>query len=246
MENDANAAALAEVWFGQLQGQTNLMYLKTEAGVGAGIVLDHQPVNGPRGMAGEIGHIPLIKDGHRCRCGQHGCLETYVNVQDVLERYARLSGRRLEKETFFRLALEGEAVASRLVDEAAEALTLALSHAGLLLDLDLIFIGGVWGAFSPAFVERIQEGVQAVIDRTGLEKVIQVRGATLADDADLMGAAGLVIDHWLNPYASDTPELIPESRRKEGVRLPIATEYGSRSGTTTQGDSKEGGSPSGA
>ncbi|HEY8531979.1 MAG TPA: ROK family protein, partial [Limnochorda sp.] len=134
VENDANAAALSEVWFGRQPVPANLLFLKTEAGVGAGIVLDQQPINGPRGMAGEIGHIPLFQNGHRCRCGQTGCLESYVNVRDVLARYARLAGRPVDQETFFRLALQGEAVASRLVDEAREALTAALSHAALLLD----------------------------------------------------------------------------------------------------------------
>lgn len=241
VENDANAAALAEVWFGRRQ-ERNLMYLKTEAGVGAGIVLEQQPVNGPRGMTGEIGHIPLIQDGHLCRCGQHGCLETYVNVQDVLERYARLAGRALDKEGFFRLALRGDRVASRLVDEAAEALTMAVSFAGALLDVDVVFIGGVWGEFSPAFVERIQQGFQAVVDRTGLEKQVRVRGASLGADTDLMGAAGLVIDDWLNPYSSDTAEIVPNARRKEGMLLPIASKYRSRT-AAKEPDSNEGGNP---
>lgn len=211
VENDANAAALSEVWFGQRHPPANLIFLKTEAGVGAGIVLEHQLFNGPRGMAGEIGHIPLIPDGHPCRCGQRGCLETYVNVRDVLKRYTELTGREADQETFFRRAAKGEPAARALVEEARQALTLTSAHVALLLDVEAIFIGGVWGAFSPAFVQEVEAGVQRVIDQTGLEKSVRVHGASLGADADLMGATGLVIDSWLTPHAPDRSELVRES-----------------------------------
>ncbi|BAS26267.1 ROK family transcriptional regulator [Limnochorda pilosa] len=202
VENDANAAALAELQFGRYSETTSFMYLKTETSVGAGIVLQGELLNGPGGMAGEIAHVPVIRGGHPCPCGQRGCLQTYLNVPDVLARYRSLTGEAVERETFFERALGGDPTARRLVDEAAEALAVASSFAGALLDVNLVVVGGVWGTFSPSFLQRVEERFQAVGDRTGLNKKVAVRGSSLGDDSDLMGAIGLVSDRWLNPYGS--------------------------------------------
>jgi glucokinase len=78
LENDANAAALAEWRFGAGRGAHNLVYLTMSTGVGAGLILEGRVYRGHRGHAGEVGHIPVEWGGKRCACGQQGCLEAYV------------------------------------------------------------------------------------------------------------------------------------------------------------------------
>jgi len=78
IDNDANAAALAEWRFGAGQGVRHLVYLTMSTGVGAGLVLDGKLFRGWRGNAGEFGHVTVEPDGTRCSCGLNGCLEAYV------------------------------------------------------------------------------------------------------------------------------------------------------------------------
>jgi glucokinase len=78
LENDANAAALAEWRFGAGRGVSRLVYLTMSTGVGAGLVLDGRLYRGRRDHAGELGHTPIEWDGALCACGQRGCLEAYV------------------------------------------------------------------------------------------------------------------------------------------------------------------------
>ena len=91
LENDANAAALAEWRFGAGQGARDLVYLTMSTGVGAGLVLDGRLYRGARGNAGEVGHVPVEWDGERCGCGRRGCLEAYVGGRRWSERLARVT-----------------------------------------------------------------------------------------------------------------------------------------------------------
>lgn len=198
VENDANAGALAELWFGQAS-QGNVMYVKTDNGVGAGIILEEQLLTGPRGMVGEIGHIPIVANGHPCRCGQRGCLETYVYLPEVLRRYAVETGREADEATFFDSAKKGEAAAVTLLREAEHALTVAFAATTALLDLDAIIVEGAWCRYDDQFLHRIETDVKATIERTGLDKPMAVRPSGLGEDSDLLGAVGLVSDRLFNP-----------------------------------------------
>lgn len=194
VENDANAAAMAEMWFGAARGVENFMYVKTGSGVGAALVYRGRLVRGGSNMAGEIGHIPLVKNGRRCRCGQAGCLETYFYVPDVLERYEVESGEAIDSiEHLFEKYDQGDATAMTLVEEAAHALALHVAFSAVLLDLDLVIIGGSWGA-SKVLLDRVESFLRSVLDRSGLAKSARILGSPFGDDADIRGAVGLVID----------------------------------------------------
>lgn len=200
VENDANAAALAEMWFGGAKETRNLVYLKTDTGVGAGIIHGGVLLNGHHGMAGEIGHIPLLEEGRPCRCGQTGCLETYLYLPDVIKRYGQETGRAIgtAAELFLR-AEGGDPAARAVINEASDALARAVSFIELLLDAGTIFIGGVWGGLGNGFFSRISGRLQETIERGGLCKTVSVRGSELGEDSDLLGAVGLVINEWFTP-----------------------------------------------
>jgi predicted NBD/HSP70 family sugar kinase len=86
VDNDANLAAVAEYRWGSCAGVTNLAYLTGEVGVGAGLIVDGQPLRGARGFTGEIGHIQLDPAGAECGCGRRGCLEALAGVAGLLRR----------------------------------------------------------------------------------------------------------------------------------------------------------------
>jgi glucokinase len=78
LENDANAAALAEWHLGAGRGHRDIVYLTMSTGIGGGLILDGRLYRGPHGNAGELGHIPLAAGGERCACGLQGCFEAYA------------------------------------------------------------------------------------------------------------------------------------------------------------------------
>ncbi len=200
LENDANAAALAEFWFGRAKDIANFMYLKTDTGVGAGIMSEGRIMVGPRGMAGEIGHVPIIKDGRECACGQNGCLETYLYGQGLIRRYEQETGIQLEEpeDLFCRVASQ-DPCAQSLVNEGIEALITVISLAANMADLDLIVIGGLWGELGNSFLSRVEVGCNEIIQRSGLGKTLRVRGSALGENSDILGAVATVINRWFTP-----------------------------------------------
>ena len=79
LDNDANLGALAEVTLGAARDARNAVYVMVSSGIGAGLIVDGRPYRGGRGMAGEVGHVLVDETGPICRCGNRGCLETYVS-----------------------------------------------------------------------------------------------------------------------------------------------------------------------
>lgn len=200
VENDANAAALAEHWFGCAKDVSNFMYLKTDTGVGAGIVCGGNLMAGPRGMAGEIGHAPVIRDGRECVCGQRGCLETYLYAQGLLRRYEAETGVRLEHvNDFFERIASGDPTAESMMDEAVQALGVVASLAATMLDLDLVVVGGLWGELGDKLCGPVEDCCNRIIERSGLSKTLKVRGSALGEDSDILGAVGIVINRWFTP-----------------------------------------------
>lgn len=87
LQNDMNAAALAEKYFGLAQEVDNFGYIGITNGIGAGIVIDDRLFEGTRGFSGEIGHMVIDNHGERCHCGNNGCLETLVSAPIILKRF---------------------------------------------------------------------------------------------------------------------------------------------------------------
>jgi glucokinase len=91
LENDANAAALAEWQFGAGQGARSMVYLTMSTGIGGGLILDGRLFRGEACSAGELGHVPVEWDGELCNCGQRGCLEAYIGGAAWQKRLRRVT-----------------------------------------------------------------------------------------------------------------------------------------------------------
>ncbi len=212
VESDANAAALAECEMGAGRefGVASLCMLTLGTGVGGAIVLQHQIFHGMTGMAGELGHGPLIPDGASCGCGAAGCLEQYASATAIKRRARELAELAPELEGLTRrqhfgaaevaqLAQQGSTAAQEIFAEAGEALARGLAQAINLLNLPLYVIGGgvaaAWPLFAPRMFDALQEFSYVYrLTRPGNRDTFEVNRtnvlpARLGSDAGLLGAA---------------------------------------------------------
>lgn len=203
VDNDANAAVLAEHLMGAGQGSDDLLGVWVGTGIGGGLVLDGRLRRGPSGGAGEIGHMALVGTKRICPCGMVGHLEA-VAGRAAMEAEARrrhaagtstlmveLAGDKRMKSSVFAKALDaGDAVVSELLDEAVAALGSVIASAATLLDLDRVVMGGgLAEKLGPSFVGRVEQAVRSrLFVRTSPLRVVP---AALGDLAGALGAARL-------------------------------------------------------
>ncbi|MGH1493603.1 MAG: ROK family transcriptional regulator, partial [Acidimicrobiales bacterium] len=178
VRNDANAAAIAEYSRGD-HDYTNLAVVQIGSGVGAGFVLNGQPYEGQHAGAGEIGHLVVDADGPLCRCGHHGCLETYVALPSIS---AALQ--------------EGNADHGAVRQAAAEKLGVALAAIVAILDIDHILIAGPGELLGEHFCDDVLASLRTrCLDN--VSKSVSVRFTPLGADIVLLGAAGVVLSQEL-------------------------------------------------
>ena len=182
--NDANVAALGEMWRGGGQGFENMVLVTLGTGVGGGVILGGKILTGATGAAGEIGHIHIEdKEGDACGCGNHGCLEQYASATGIV----RLAKRRLEADTKDSVLRQGEVSAKTVFDAVKAGDEVACEIAeqfGQYLGKGLAAIAAVVNP--EAFV--IGGGVSKAGDI-----LCQFKLATLGNDAGIYGAAKLVL-----------------------------------------------------
>ena len=152
--NDANVAALGEMWQGAGKGYQDVLMVTLGTGVGGGCVLDGKIISGMHGAGGEIGHMPVRDDEPTaCNCGNHGCLEQYVSAtgivtqaKKVLDHDNRPSSLRdydcLEAKHIYDEAKNGDEVANEIVDLTCKILAKSLAQVCCVMDPEIIVIGG--------------------------------------------------------------------------------------------------------
>ncbi|MET4923919.1 ROK family protein [Streptomyces sp. PSRA5] len=193
-ENEANLAALAELWFGGLGGIRSFLYLSGEIGVGGALVLDGELLRGANGFAGEIGHVVVDADGPLCRCGARGCLEQYAG-QSALLRGAGLDENAgvpgvAELEA---LARSGDGRAIAAIGEAGRMLGRVLSGAVNLFDPDAVVLGGIYRSLMPWLSPPADgELTDRVVSGLWPHDSGRLRASSSAGDA-ARGAAALVV-----------------------------------------------------
>lgn len=166
--NDTRSWALAEKLFGNSRGISNSILISIHHGVGAGIVLDDNVLQGKTGNVGELGHIQIKPFGKRCFCGNHGCLETVASLQAILEQVktqlevgheSMLSHMPLTIESVCDAAVEGDSLARQIIVELGHNLGQAIAIMVNLFNPQRILIGGEFNraksVLYPAIMERI-------------------------------------------------------------------------------------------
>ncbi|MFE7108820.1 ROK family protein [Streptomyces sp. NPDC057575] len=197
-ENEANLAALAELWFGGLDELRSFLYLTGEIGVGGALVVNGELLRGAHGFAGEIGHVVVDAEGPECRCGSRGCLEQYAG-QAALLRAAGIaeSGSGAGVAELERRARAGDEQAVAAVAEAGRMLGRVLSGAVNLLDPDAVVLGGIYRNLMPWLSPPAdQELTGRVVSGLWSPGSGRLRASSVAGDA-ARGAAALVLTEVL-------------------------------------------------
>lgn len=189
VDNEANLAALGELWFGSVPG--DFLHVSGEIGVGAGLVVGGTLFRGARGLAGELGHVVVSPDGPACRCGGRGCLEQYAG-QDALLRAAGLAGVPDGVSTLLAHLHAGERDSLEACERAGQALGVALTSAVHLMDPGTIVLGGVFARLFPWIRGSAHK---TMTSRLGVMRraVPELTVSRLGGDAATLGAAGQVI-----------------------------------------------------
>jgi predicted NBD/HSP70 family sugar kinase len=195
VDNDANAAALAELWFGrpEVSGARDFILALVAEGIGTGIVFDGQIYRGERGAAGEFGHMIVGQDAPvACSCGNRDCWEAFASERAAVARYTNNSGDStpiLFSEVVDR-ALGGEQAAIGALTETAHYLGIGISNLIVGLSPETVVVGGqitrAWPIIAPSLEETIQRSI-----RRGLPSA-RIVASTLTEPT-LLGSLSLVL-----------------------------------------------------
>ncbi|MDX3056095.1 ROK family protein [Streptomyces sp. NE06-03E] len=202
-DNEANLAALAELWFGGLGGVRTFLYLTGEIGVGGALVVNGEMLRGAHGFAGEIGHVVVDPKGPLCRCGAHGCLEQYAGRAALL-RAAGMDpdiGVRGIAELEQRAAA-GQKKALGALREAGDRLGVVLAGAVNLFDPEAVVLGGIYRGLMPWLEESADAQLTArVVSGRWHENGSRLRASSVSGDAARGAAARVVHEVLENPAA---------------------------------------------
>ncbi|MET9778864.1 ROK family transcriptional regulator [Streptomyces sp. NPDC006367] len=194
-DNEANAAALAELWFGAgTEGVRSFLYLTGEIGIGGALVLKGELLRGAHGFAGEIGHMVVDPDGPLCRCGARGCLEQYAGQAALLKAAGVDAGTGVRGVAELeRRARRGEPSALSAIERAGRQLGVVVSGAVNLFDPDAVMLGGVYRELMAWLAPAVdRELALRVVSGLWTEGGKRLRAASSLGDA-ARGAAGVIV-----------------------------------------------------
>lgn len=201
--NDANVAALGEMWKGGGRGYKDLIMVTLGTGVGGGIIVDGKVVTGAHGAGGEIGHGCVDpSEPEVCNCGNHGCLEQKASATGIVrlankelaasDESSLLRDMEVNAKTIFVAYRQGDALAKRVVDNFSETLGNALAMYSCVVDPGAIVIGGGVSKEGPLLIDLIKK--YYVRDAFTACKDTEMVLAQLGNDAGIYGAAKLILD----------------------------------------------------
>lgn len=209
INNDANCAALGEMWKGAGDGASDLVCVTLGTGVGGGVITNGKIVQGIRGAAGEIGHLTSIPTGGAlCNCGKSGCLETIASATGIV----RLATERVKKEpegsldrlallykensqitakNVFDLARDGEKISVEVIDEVSFYLGFALANIANTLNPDKIVLGGGVSKAGEILLKPLSVYFKKFSFPT-IANSTELVLAKLGNDAGVIGAAWMI------------------------------------------------------
>ncbi len=202
--NDANVAALGEMWQGGGRGSKSICMVTLGTGVGGGVVIDEKIVTGSHGAAGEIGHITVnIEETELCNCGKPGCVEQYASATGIVRLAKNLLNEskepsklreynKLSAKAIFDCAKEGDKLALELTDKFGQYLGLGLSFVASVVDPEVFVIGGGVSRAGNIIIDAVKKhylkNVMKALKKTKFEL------AELGNDAGMYGCAKMVFD----------------------------------------------------
>ncbi|HUE84355.1 MAG TPA: ROK family transcriptional regulator [Pyrinomonadaceae bacterium] len=208
VDNDANAAALAELWLGrpEIRDVRDFILVLVEEGLGTGIVFDGQIYHGIGGAAGEFGHMTIGKDAPvACAAGSYECWEAFASERAAIARYKQMRPGAGDSQVRFAqlvdLALAGEKSAQQALGETAHYLGLGISNLLKGLSPEAVIVAGQISRAWPVIAEQLTDAIAKSSICRGLTST-RVIASTLGENARLKGALSLVL---ASKFASVVP-----------------------------------------
>ena len=196
--NDANVAALGEMWKGGGEGYKNIIMITLGTGVGGGIIIDGMLLPGVNGSAGEIGHINVCKEEtESCGCGKKGCLEQYASATGIVNIAKKLildttlesiliDKEKLSAKDIFDAAKLEDGLALKVINKFGEILGRALANIACILDPEVFVIGGGVSKAGELLLETVKQNYEIYVRK------VEFKLAKLDNDAGIYGAAKLL------------------------------------------------------
>ena len=201
--NDANVAALGEIWMGCAKGCRSAVMVTLGTGVGGGVIVNGRIIEGAHGAGGEIGHITV--NPHEtavCGCGKHGCLEQYSSATGVVRCMKKLleedpdtpcvlRGTDFVAKDVFDAARSGDVLAAREVDQMTATLGMALANIAAVVDPEMFLIGGGVARAGAVLFDPLAAHYRDTAFRSCRD--IPIKAASLGNDAGIYGAVRLIV-----------------------------------------------------
>ncbi|GGJ05498.1 glucokinase [Alicyclobacillus cellulosilyticus] len=200
LDNDANAAALAEWRLGAGRGTRDMIYLTVSTGIGGGAIVDGRLQHGKMGAAAEFGHVILEPDGPRCNCGNRGCLEALASGTAIARAYAERAARRAAggneafaaktvtaRDVFARQA-EGDPLAAEVIASAVRYLAIGIANFVHIYNPERVVVGGGVASAGDALFTPLREQVRSYVF-PHLRDSFTIEPAALGTHVGALGAA---------------------------------------------------------
>lgn len=204
LTNDAKAAAIGEMYFGNAKGMKDFLFITLGTGLGSGIVVNGKIAYGYDSLAGELGHVIIEKNGRQCPCGRKGCLEQYVSAPGIVKTYYELLrnknldefrtslGNMIDSSVLCDKAIAGDETAMEAFQKTGETLGLALANAVCFTRPEKIFLfGGLAQAgdliFKPT-IESFEENLLPIYKN----KIPILPSGLKESEAAILGSASLI------------------------------------------------------
>ncbi|QDP41996.1 ROK family protein [Radiobacillus deserti] len=193
LENDANAAAMAEKWLGAAKENEDFAYMTISTGIGAGIFAEGKLLGGSRGNAGDIGHTVVDPSYGQCPCGQYGCLEYIASGTAIARRGSELAGEELTTQQVFERYHAGDEVIKPYINDVFRIIGVACVSVINTLDPEKIIIGGGVSKVGEPLFKAVRDYVsQYALNPDG--RKTEIVPAQLDQNAGVVGAAGLCLN----------------------------------------------------
>lgn len=201
--NDANAAALGEMWQGGGKGYTDVVMVTLGTGVGGAVILGGKIIPGSHGIGGELGHVTIKPEETAvCACGKHGCLEQYASATGVVRVAKNLLAERnkdsvlrkskeLTAKEIFDAAKAGDEVAEAAVEELGNKLGLALAGVSCIIDPEIFVIGGGVSRAGELLLKTVERHFKPETLPAG--RLSKFALATLGNDAGMYGCVQMLL-----------------------------------------------------
>jgi glucokinase len=208
LTNDANAAAIGEMVYGNAKNMKDFILITLGTGVGSGIVVNGKMVYGHDGFAGEIGHTITYPGGRECGCGRKGCLEAYCSAKGIKTSYMEIVKQNgnlltipeedITPKYIFERATQGDAAAIKTFDYTGEVLGLTLANSVAYTSPEAIFLFGGISNAGDLILDPLRKSFEENLLNIYKNKIRILPSGIKENDAAILGAASMIWNHVAN------------------------------------------------